>query len=565
MSEATSTYFIVKWGNAMELLDLIWKKEQIIRLAEIVRILARYSLTDWLQKIPFQTVRDMLSSAETQRIKDLSTPERLRLALTEMGPTFIKLGQVLSTRADLIGPEFAGELRKLQADTPADPFDVVARTIREELGKSPEEVFSTFEPGAFSSASIGQVHLARLADGQPVVVKVQHDGIQEKVRLDLELLKGLAKLLQEHVPDARAYQPVTTTREFQRTLFRELDFLSERRNMEQFANNFAEDATLHIPTVYRQMCSRRVLTMEWLQGIPGSKPDKIRASEVDLNDFAKNTANVFLNMIFRDGFYHADPHPGNFMVLDGGILGLLDCGMVGRIDESVRELFEDLLLLLLQGDSEGLADLLLQAGSAPADVDRVGFRSDVSDLLVEYGTQSLEEFDLGGALDQLTDIVRRHHVIMPAAAALLLKTLVMLEGTSRLLSPTFSLAELLEPFKERLIGQRLDPRRWLRKLQRSMRDVDRLIRQGPRNLADILERLQSGRLTIRHEHQHLETIANRLVAGLLTASLFMGSSLLLSNASPPLVSGFSIAGGIGCLAAVTLGGRLLWVIRKNVK
>ena len=239
--------------------------------------------------------------------------------------------------------------------------------------------------------------------------------------------------------------------------------------------------------------------------------------------------------------------------------------MVGRIDDSTRELFEELLLLLLQGDSEGLADALLRAGSAPADVDRAGFRSDVSDLIVEYGTQSLEDFDLGGALDQLSDIVRRHHILMPSSASLLLKTLVMLEGTSRLLSPAFSLSEVIEPFKEQLVRERTDPRRWMRRLQRSVADMDRLARHAPRNLADILDRLQAGKLKITHEHQQLELVANRIVGGVLIASLFIGASMLLTRAIPPQVSGISVFGGLGCVVAVVLGSRLLWTIRRDLR
>jgi ubiquinone biosynthesis protein len=213
--------------------------------------------------------------------------------------------------------------------------------------------------------------------------------------------------------------------------------------------------------------------MEMLQGIPGSDPDRIQSSGVPLDDFAKAAATVFLNMILRDGFYHADPHPGNFMLLADGVLGLLDCGMVGRIDEPTHELFEDFLILMLQRDSEGLADLLLRAGSAPEGVDRIAFRTDLSELLIEYGTQELDELDLGGALEQIIGIVRRYHILMPTSVSLLLKTLVMLEGTSRMLNPSFSLAELLEPFKDQLIRQRMDPRRWMRWLQRSARDIDR--------------------------------------------------------------------------------------------
>ena len=535
------------------------------RLAEIVQILSRYDLADWFKKSSFEFIHKHLLSPEKKAIMDMPFSERFRIALTELGPTFIKMGQILSTRADLIGHDVADELRKLQADTPADEPDIVESTIRDELGKLPEELFSKFERKAFSSASIGQVHRAWLADGQQVVVKVQHDGIQEKVKTDLALLEHLSALVQEHVPEARAYQPVATTREFKRTLLRELDFSCERRNMEQFTRNFTEDETVHIPSVYKELCSRRVLTMELLKGIPGSKPGKLHEASVDLNEFANRSANVFLNMILRDGFYHADPHPGNFMLLKDSVLGLMDCGMVGRIDESLREQFEDMLILLFQADAEGLSDVLLRLGSAPPDIDRADFQAEISDLLVDVGTQSIQELEIGPILERISDILRRYHILLSSRVSLLLKTLVMLEGTSRLFSANFSLAELLEPFKERIILERMDPRRWLRKSQRSIRDIYRLARQAPRNVSDILDRLQTGELTIRHDVQHLEVIANRLVAGLLMASMFMGSSLLLSRGFPPLVSGISVFGAIGCVTAVVFGMRLLYMIRKGLK
>jgi len=548
----------------VKLLDVIRKPQYLKRLQEVLVTLKRYRLDDWLGSIPLQSIREVLEGEETRAMRDKSLAERLRLALTDLGPTYIKLGQVLSTRSDLVGPDVAAELRKLQSDTPADPPERVLEIIEKELGKPAESLFSSFDQVAFSSASIGQVHRAKLEDGRDVVVKVQHGGIQETVTIDLELLQVLAELLNEYVADARPYQPIATTREFKRTLLHELDFTSERRNMEQFTRNFDEDDSVYVPGVHQELCSKRVLTMDLMTGISGSKPEKIQASGVALDVFAQKVATVFLNMIFRDGFYHADPHPGNYMLLEGGLLGLLDCGMVGRLDEPMRELFAELLLMLIEGDSEGLADLLLRAGSAPEDVDRVIFRTDVSDLIIEHGTRSLDEFDLGGALEQLTSIIRRHQVLMPSAASLLIKTLVMLEGTSRQLNPSFSLAEILEPFKDQLVRERLDPKRWLKRVSHSIRDIDRLAKQGPRNLAEILERLQSGKLKIRHELEDIKVTANRLVAGMLIASLFMGSSMLLSQQLPPVIKGISLIGAIGCLTGVILGGKLLWSIREEM-
>ena len=226
---------------------------------------------------------------------------------------------------------------------------------------------------------------------------------------------------------------------------------------EEFTRNFADDATVHFPAVYPKLCSRRVLTMEMLVGIPGSKQVELHQSGVDLDEFAHRAANMYLNMIFRDGFYHADPHPGNYVLLPDTVVGVVDCGMVGRIDDELRETFEDLLIAFSQRDSEELCELLLRVCSAPADIAEAAFRADVTDFLAEYANQSIKEFDLGGALEQLTAIIRGHHLVLPSGVSLLLKTLVVLEGTARQLSPSFNLMELVEPFHGQLMRDRLKP------------------------------------------------------------------------------------------------------------
>ena len=315
-----------------------------------------------MSRIPSEELRGLVASREIQAIAERSWEERVRLTLTQLGTTFIKFGQMLSTRDDLVGSDLAVELSRLQSKTPADPPESVRRMIRAQLGRDPEDLFARFEPEAFASASIGQVHRAWLADGRAVVVKVQHDGILETVKSDLEVLLALAHLLEDHLPAAAAYRPVATVNEFRRTLLRELDFSVERRNMEEFRRNFADDPTVHFPTAYPDLSSRRVLTMEFLSGPPGTDQEAIRGSSGDLNEFALRAANMYMNMIFRDGFYHADPHPGNYVMMAGGVVGVLDCGMVGRIDDELRELFEDLLLALAWKDTVELCDLLLRAG-----------------------------------------------------------------------------------------------------------------------------------------------------------------------------------------------------------
>ncbi len=539
--------------------------EKAKRLGEVVKIFARYGLADWLNKIPAGRVSDYLVKEEDKAVAQKTQAERLRMALTDLGPTFIKLGQVLSTRADMVGPEIAKELQKLQSDTPADSPEQIEELIFEKFGKKPDELFASFEPAAFSSASIGQVHRATLQSGCEVVVKVQHVGIEKKVKTDLALLDDLAKLIEKYVPESRSYQPVATTREFRRTLLKELDFNAERRNMELFTRNFAGDDTLHVPVVFPETSGKRVLTMEMLHGVCGSHPEEIAACDVALGVFAERAANIFLNMILRDGFYHADPHPGNFYLLDGGVLGLLDCGMVGRIDGEMREQFENVLLALLQADSEELAELLLRYGSAPVDVDRVGFRLDISDILDEIAHQPIEDIELGGLLEKVSDIMRRYQVVMAARVALLIKTLVMLEGTSQLLNPDFSLAEVLEPFKEKIIRERMNPRYWWKKMRHRVGDIDRVVDSAPRALADMIDRFQSGNLSMRHDVPRLEVTVNRMVAGVLLSSFFLGSSLLLSFEVPPKIAEVSVIGALGCLVSLFVGGRLLWGIRKDIK
>jgi ubiquinone biosynthesis protein len=323
----------------MDLLGLAGRRDEFKRITEIARVLRRYDLADWIQKIPSGESRNLLTSHESQSTVERPWEERVRLALTELGTTFSKLGQILSTRADLVDPDLANELGKLQASTPSDPAEAAGRTIEAELGLRPEQLFGEWEPNAFASASIAQVHLAKLSSGQLVVVKVQHDGIEKRIRTDLDLLTALAQLVENHMPGAQAYQPVATVTEFRRTLLRELDFSAEMRNAEEFRRNFAADATVCFPVAYPRLCSRRALTMEMMVGIPGSKQGELHEAGADLDEFARGAANIYLNMIFRDGFYHADPHPGNYMLLPGTVVGVLDCGMVGRIDGRLREVF----------------------------------------------------------------------------------------------------------------------------------------------------------------------------------------------------------------------------------
>ena len=533
------------------------------RVREMAGVLVRYGLADWLRQIPGSRLQEWLRDAEGHTIADLSMPERIRLALTELGTTFIKLGQMLSTRPDLVGQDLARELVRLQSGTPPDPPGAAQAIVYTELGHPPEALFAHFEAAPFASASIAQVHSARLQSGEEVVVKIQKEGIEARIEADLSILADLAALAEKHVTELKPYGLVAVVRQFTKTLRDELDFTRERRNLEEFRRNFAEDDTVHFPRPWPAFSSRRVLTMERMQGILVSQTPALQADNIDRDGFARRGANVYLEMIFRDGFYHADPHPGNLMFLPGAVVGVLDCGMVQRLHEGLREDIEGALLALAQGDAEALTDSVWHLGTPPPTGRREPLMAELGEFVAEYTGQSLNELHLSAALTRLFDLLHRNHVFLPPGVALLLRTLVELEGTAQLLDPSFSLAEVIQPYYQKAIGRRLSPRRLALRLQRGSRDWDRLLQALPRDLYDLLQRMRAGTLSLHVDHRRLDPVVNRLVLGLVTSSLFLGSSLLWSMNAPPLIRGVSLFGAIGYALALAIGFRLFRTIRRS--
>lgn len=547
----------------MEVTDLPRLVRNTARFHEVVSVAMKYGVAPWLSGLRTEWVQRHLRTTDGQQISELPEAVRVRMALTELGTTYIKLGQILSTRSDLIGPDLAEELSKLQSSTPPDPVEQVNQLVTEELGATPDHVFDEFDPVPFASASIGQVHHAVLKGGQAVVVKVQHTGIEERVRNDLEILVQLAELAEHYSQDIARYRPLATAREFAQTLLDELDFTREQRNLMRFTRNFRDDPLITIPASYPQCCSRRVLTMDCLNGIELTDGKALRASEFDLAEIAKRGANMFLQMIFRDGFYHADPHPGNLMVLPNAAIGLLDCGMVGRVDEELREQIEDLLMAAIDRDSKRLQECVVELGEVPTDFDRAMLQDDLVNFVDDYGGQSIDEFDLSGSLNGMIAIIRKHRILLPSKVSLLIKMLIMLEGTAHQLSPDFNLIELLEPYRAESMKRRLSPQRAWRKLQSAQRDWARLAETFPSDVADIMNRIRRGSFNVNLEHRKLDSITNRLVLGILTAALFVGSASLWSNDVPPRLGEVSLPGSLGCTVAVYLGFTLVRAIKKS--
>ena len=531
------------------------------RWGEILSILSKYGLAGWLSRFEFAAGKNWLKNRSGEVLANQSRETRIRLALEELGPTFIKLGQIMSTRPDIVGGVLADELEKLQTKVPADSHSQVTQIIQDELGQSLDEIFAEFSTEPVASASIGQVHRARLNTGEEVAVKVQHHDIHHLVSVDLDIFMGLAQLA-ERLPELRSYRPCTTAAEFQRALRRELDFTRERRHLEQFATTFEEDERVKIPRVFPAYCSDRVLVMEWLDGIPLSAPERARAAGIDLATVTRNGAEVYLEMIFQHGVYHADPHPGNLLLMADGGIGLLDFGMVVRVEVGLREDIEDLLLAIVEQDADRLVAVVMRVGAVPMGLDETSLGLDLSDFAAHYAHQSVDQFELTAALTEMFDLMRRYEILLPAPMALLLKVLVMLEGTAQRLQPNFSLMEVLEPYQRKIVARRLSPARQLRKAKRLAYEMQQLAEVVPRRLRDILQQVQSGRFDVHLDHRGLEPSVNRLVLGMLTSALFLGSVLLVTHQVWPFRE-VSVPGALGLGLSAAMGLRLLRAISKS--
>ncbi len=547
----------------MRLSSLPQYKRNAMRFTQIVRVLSKYGLAGWLKSSDPDFLKKIFKSKEGEEIVGRNKGERMRLAAQELGPTFIKLAQILSTRSDLLGPEITSELQRLQSKVPADSYDVVQATFFNETGKKIEEVFEEFTEEALGSASIGQVHAARLENGREVVVKIQHPDIEQQIKEDLDILEGLAGLAEEFSKDLRAVHPRDTMREFRRTLLRELDYERELKNLVEFRQNFAEQPEVHFPYPVPEISTGRILTMEKLVGIDFLDLGKDDSLDVDRGRLAQIGANVYLDMIFRDGFYHADPHPGNMMVLANGVLGMLDCGMTGRVDPQSMEDLSSMLIAIINQDAEDMVYYVCRIGSIPQDLDRNQLKIELGEFIAEYGKRPMEDLDAGAAIEDCIQIVRQNAIILRPNISMLLKVLVMLEGSSRLLDREFSLAEILEPYMRKMMRKKLSPKENLKRLAQMAKDWDRLVRGFPRHANQILERVDQGEFQVNLDHKHLDTAVNRLVLGILTAALFMGSALMLSSAVPPRIFGISIFGFLGTIAAIFLGILVLKAIHNS--
>lgn len=469
----------------------------------------------------------------------ISRPEHLRLAIEELGPTFIKLGQILSTRADLLPEPYLDELAKLQDGVPPMSSEAVRTTAEEELGQPIEEAFATFEITPLASASIGQAHTATLHDGTEVVVKLRRPGVVEQIEEDLHILMDLALLAERHWAVAKQYDLLAIAQEFAQTLREELDYLHEGRNVERFAANFAGDPSVHIPRVYWDTTTSRIITLERIKGTKISDVETLDAEGLDRRSIADHATRVLLTMILDYGFFHADPHPGNVFIEADGTVALIDFGMTGEIDSATQNVLLRLLLSISRQDARQLADVVLELGRTRIHVDRNGLRRDMQHMLDRYGDRSLGDVKLTTMLNELLVILRWHHLRLPPDLALLVKTLGMCEGLGVRLNPGFNLMDVYIPFTEELIQRKFSPRRWAGQMMLASIDAIEMAMALPQQLRHVLGDIERGGFEVNVQPQsfepyldRMEQLTNRLTLGILVAAFTVGLAMLVAAYNP---------------------------------
>jgi ubiquinone biosynthesis protein len=540
------------------------------RYRQILTVLIKYGfggLVDRLKIGQYLEVGLQFITRHTrEHVDTLSAAERVRMALEELGPTFIKLGQVLSTRPDLVPPDFATELSKLQQDVPAFPFDKVRAIVEAELGKPLGEIFERFDEKSIAAASIGQVHRARLRDGDEVVVKVQRPDIEALVEVDLEILLHLALLAERHVEDLRSYRPSRIVEEFTRVLERELDFRTEASHLERFAGDFLNDDTVYVPKVYRPYTTRHVLTLEYVEVIPVLELEALTRAGLDPQVIAQRGAELTLKQIFVHGFFHADPHPGNVFVLPGNVICLLDFGMMGRLDRQGRECFADLLYAVATRDAARATAALLRLTTHDDDheLDLRQIESHVAEFIDLHITPRLGELDFGKLLRELLELVRRHRLTIPPDLVMMMKAAATVERLVSRLDPELDLVAAAKPYVQRLKLARFGPQRLLRDVVDSGGELLQLAREIPGGMRDLLRLAKRGGLKIGFEHRGLESlletherVANRVSFAIVVAALIVGSSLIVQSRLPPTWHDIPVIGLVGYLAAGALGFILL--------
>jgi ubiquinone biosynthesis protein len=541
------------------------------RLRRIISVLVKYGFDDIIERLNLAGKNLLPFVRRRPELRGLTTAQRLRLVLEELGPTFIKFGQVLSTRTDLLPPEFIHELRKLQDMVAPMPQAEVRQAVESALGRTVEELFAEFDFEVKAAASIAQVHMATLPSGRPVVIKLQRPNIERVIDDDSGVLMQLAQLMERHGV-GREFEPVKIVEHFRRNIKKEIDFTLEGQNMDRFRANFAGSGTFRVPEVIWSHSGRRLLTMERLEGIKVSERERLIEAGYDPQVTAARLVEAMARQVIGFGLFHADPHPGNVFVLPGNVICLLDYGLVGRVDEDLVGQIVDMAAAVLRRDGDAMVRALLNIGSVESATNLRALKLDLLELVDRYYKASLRSIDMQALFEQFMAVVRVHHVSVPSELLLLARAVVLVQAVGRDLDPAFEPLARLTPLIGELAAARMGPAYHLRRFQGYLAEVADLLRELPRESRSLLHKLQRNELAVNLQHRGLERLtdeidrsSNRISFSLIIAALIIGSSIVLQSYSGPQVWGFPLLALLGFIGAAFLGFWLVIAIVRSGK
>ena len=549
---------------------LLSTARELPRLREISMVFVRHGLGDLVRRAGIATLLEqaglVLHWGEATESAQLEVQQRVRLAFEQLGPTFVKLGQMLSTREDLLPPAWTTELARLHSDVAPVPFDDLLPQIEQALGRSPFEVFAHVEREPYAAASIAQIHWAKLASGAPVVLKIRRPGIEAKIDADLRLLDRLAHLIEREMPEVRRYRPVQVVGQLRGSLERELDLAVEARNTERFARNFADDLDILVPRVYLEWTSSTMIVQEHIEGIRGNDLAAIDSAGLDRKVLAARGVDAVLKMILVDGVFHADPHPGNVMYLPDNRIALIDFGMVGRLSPARRRQIIDLLAGLAGHDEEAMLEVLLD-WRGDEFVDEARLAADLGEFVFDYADMQLKDLKIGVLLHRVSAILREHSIVLPSDLTLLFKALITLEGLGHQYDPEFRLIERVKPFIDRAMRERYQPVETARRAQQTLSELYGLVTSMPRDLARLVKDARHGRMRVDLDLKRLDRFGDRLhsamdraTMGIMTASLVVGSSTVMTIAEGPRLFGVSLLTYCGLVGYLVAFVNSLWII-----
>jgi ubiquinone biosynthesis protein len=541
--------------------------KNIKRYRQIIAVLLKYGFQDVLDRLRIYTYLGLgrrLIFRKKVEIEKLTYAQRIRLAMEELGPSFVKLGQILSMRPFLIPLELVEELAKLQDDVAPFPFETVKKIVERELKAPLEKNFYFFDPNPIASASLAQVHKAVTQNGDKVVVKVQRPDIKKIIDSDMNILKDLANLFDRYIPESRQYDPKGMIEELSKTFRREIDFKNEGRNIDIFAENFKEDKTVFVPKVFWDLSTNLVLTMEFIDGVKISNLQEIERRGWDRKIIARNAGKAVFKQIFIDGFFHADPHPGNIFVLENNVIAPVDFGMMGKLSETAMDEMSDLLIAVVTWDAKAVVKVYDKAGILGEGVNLKALEADFNDFMYRYHKIPLSRLDMKTIINDLFYIVHRYEIQVQSELMLLGRALSTYEEVARMLDPDFNFINEAIPFVRKLAKRKYKPKIILRDFLRGVHDLRDFLVGFPYELRRITQKIGRGELSFTLQHRGLEKLileldraSNRISFSLVVAAIIVGSSLIMRMDVGPYLFGYPVLGIVGYVMAGFLG---VWLV-----